>query len=286
MKRWPAVLALLSSLSLGCGPERTEMLVRVFNDGLVVPSDVDSVYFKITDMNGGVRREQTLQLCRPGSLGQGCFSFPITALLIPGDGLPDSDVAIEVDAVNKMSQTVIANAAKFRFTRGTTQHIDFVLYPDCLNQLTCAAMYQVCLKNGLCGEAPKGTLDTDLDPKSNADLSTINVGDMSVSPPDLATPDLSLPDLAMSLDLKSPFDLLLSDLSTRDMTQPKDMTMTTGNDMCTPFCGMNTCVDNGCGTPCLCTSGYSCVSLMCMMMPNDMFSTANDMFSTGVGDLF
>jgi len=268
--RWLPLVTLL----VGCAPERTEMLVRIFNDGLVVPSDVDSVYLKITDLNGGVRREQTLQLCRPGSLGQGCFSFPITALLIPGEGLPDSDVAIEVDAVNTMSQTVIANAAKFRFTRGTTQHIDFVLYPDCLNKLTCAVMYQACLKNGACGEAPKGTLDTDMDPKSSADLSVINVGDMSVSPGDLSSLDLSSsgPDLAMSLDLSMSFDLS-SDLAQRDFSvPPKDMS--SGKDMfCMPFCAVNTCVDNGCGTPCLCTTGYACMFSVCTLMgPSDMFS--------------
>ena len=266
-------LGLLMVLLAGCGVERTEMLVRVFNDGLVVPTDVDSVRFRVTDRDGGVRREQTLQLCRPGGSGQGCFSFPITALLIPGDSAPDSDVAVEVDAVSKVGATVIANAAKFRFSRATTQHIDFVFYPDCLNQLTCAATYQVCLKNGMCGNPVVGTLDTDMDPKSQADLTSSSL-DMSANPStDQSVPfDFSLPDFSIqSPDLRFPgFDFSSPDM----FTPPQDFSQA-GQDLkdmfCAPVCSGSNC-NFSCGMRCTCTFGTCDTGTgNCVASSNDSF---------------
>jgi hypothetical protein len=230
-------LALVLLACAGCSGTPTEALVAIWTRGLSVPDNLDQVRLLVADQSAAgndVTHEQTLPLCPGNRSASGCFTLPITAVLIPGPTQADHRVLVQVDA-RLAGRTVIANATTFTFVPRTKLRLDFVLYHRCLDKTDCAAGELSCGPAGTCvpilpdpftGE-PALDLATDEDQRAPADLSQ----------PDLAVP----PDLAM-VDLAPPPDL----------TVGPDMSCTGTN------CGGSCPSKCGNGQPCLvnadCTS--------------------------------
>jgi hypothetical protein len=226
----------------GCA-QRTEMLVRVFNDDVNIPQEVSSLAVEVAEMDGTVIYSQSgVTLCHDG-MPAGCKNLPISILLVPGGDEPRSTVDVRVNGLDDRGDIRIANGARFIFTPGVTLKIDFVMHSRCDGVLTCAERHEICLANGQCGEPIIGPYEgADAGP-SEPDLS-------AVEPLDLSLQDFSFPDIARrTIDLAVP---------------PPDLA---GHDLsaCDPSCPPNGCGYNGCGTFCnSCTGPTICVAPSCV----------------------
>jgi hypothetical protein len=201
---------------------RTEMIVRVAQSGLAVPSDIDSLTLFIRDQATGeeVYRVPTKPLCGTGD----CIALPTAITLFPGSSKPHAIVEVEVQALRN-GIVVIDDAASFTFADGRDQEMEFVLFRSCLNT-NCAASTtreRTCLAGGKCGELTPVPLGGDLRVPDDVDLAPpadlAMGGDLAVSDMDLAVPDLA-PDLASTLDLTTPNDFA----TPHDFTTPLDFT--------------------------------------------------------------
>ena len=185
----------------GCTKHQTETILVITTEGVRIPEDVHKLHLKVADRQGSLDDtvyEADVELCNP-SLTTNCYDLPVTAALHPGKSHGADSVRVEVDAIGQ-GGTVIADAALFTFAEEQSLRLDFVLYGNCLGNVTCAERDQAC-----------GPLDTCVD---------IKPGPAGGGPLDIALPrgpeDMSVP---------MPPDLTLVDLAGADLTQiPPDLT--------------------------------------------------------------
>jgi hypothetical protein len=148
VKAAPAAL-LCGILTTACVPRRTEVVLSVNDYDLVVPRDLDSIRIKVTGGGQTFFDSQPLPLCADsGASSAGCYFFPITLTLFPGQQMPSAPVRVEVDALIA-NRTASAGSALFTFTPGISQRLDFDLFASCLG-VDCTATGQACAQNGTC----------------------------------------------------------------------------------------------------------------------------------------
>jgi hypothetical protein len=197
---------LLWLLLAACQRTPTEIVVRVVNDSVRVPDDIDSIRLRVADNADLLPLLFDDTFCvTPG--GSGCSSLPLSFTLVPGKQHPDGTTRVRVTAL-RAGQEQIDDAAIVPFARDTSQVIQFVLYGGCLHT-DCAAVDQACGADGTCrGITPPGPdaapdlIAADL---TGADLITPDLADLAV--PDLAGADLAGADLAVPVL----FDLAVGD---------------------------------------------------------------------------
>ena len=157
----------------GCDP-LTAVLVRVYNQDLTVPTDVQRVRIEVTNPEVGMSSPfgQTVQLCETAAT-DGCATFPLSLVLYPGSRRSDAVVRLAIDALGAAPAPVLSQAAVFTFSSGYSQHLDFTLYRSCLTK-TCADLDQACDATGACA-----SIDP-LPPAPSAPAATITrVGDVA-----------------------------------------------------------------------------------------------------------
>jgi hypothetical protein len=225
-------VALIALVAVAGCSQRTEMLVRVFNDDVAIPSTVNHLHLSVSSLSM-VRHEEDVELCNAEQASDACHTLPLSVLLIPGSDTLSDQVLIEIDSFGNGAQPVISDAGRFLFTRGVTLKMDFVLHSICAGT-DCASRGLACLSDGHCG-----------DPQ----VTQLTSPDQGASEPDLAVPaglDLALPRLDFALPLP---DLRGTDLAN-----------------CTPLtcdgthCGIDPCRPSA---SCLCAAGAICQSGMC-----------------------
>jgi hypothetical protein len=242
-----------------CTKARTEAYVVITTEGLTVPTDIDGVKVIISDFTAQQQLYSLpLALCHD-TLDSNCYHFPLTMTLIPGTTHPSDQVRVEVTG-QRGGADLLSDAALFTFSEGQSLRLDFVLYANCIGNLSCAQLNQAC-----------GAM---------AQCTTIKANPF-VGEPDLAAPA----DLAGAPDLASPGDLAGADLQTApgsdlaqsspDMKQvqpPSDMAQGPPDMTCIPSCtnrqcGLDTCGINSCG---VCGGSEMCSNYQCVPNPPDL----------------
>lgn len=241
-----------------CNEKLTEMLVVVSNAGLVIGDEIDAVDITLRDPTGAVGHQQRVPLCGTSSATAAqCLYFPFSVLLVPGDQRSGTPVEVQIDAI-KGGQKVIANVAIFRFTKKKTLRLDVILYPDCIDNLSCAEQKKACVQNGQCADLTPTDSDPDNLPKQ-PDLLGATI-DQSIMPPadlvgaDLVGADFSeVPDQSIAVDMS---------VSSPDSSPPLDLT--TFPDLlepdlfgCEASCSGRQCGTNGCAGKCGECSGFT-----------------------------
>lgn len=247
-----ACLLSVLALAASCNEKLTEMLVVVSNAGLVIGDEIDAVDITLRDPTGVVGHQQRVPLCGTNSATSAqCLYFPFSVLLVPGDQRPGTPVEVQIDAI-KGGQKVIANVAIFRFTKKKTLRLDVILYPDCIDNLSCAEQKKACVQNGQCADLTPTDSDPDNLPKQ-PDLLGVTI-DQSIMPPDdlvgadLVGADFSVPpDQSVVLDMSGPLP---------DMTTLPDLVQLdfTG---CEASCSGRQCGTDGCASKCGECTGFT-----------------------------
>ncbi len=276
MRRAIILFAVGALGALGCGAQRTEVVLSVSAPGLVLGTDIDGLHIVVTDTTAAAQAlaDRPVPLCGTGNDAPTCKQLPVTATLIPGPSGTNDPVRVLVEGTLH-GTPVISDAAVFTFVPGESGELDFVLYPNCKGNVSCALQDKVCDINGNCSSISPIPLGSDLSGTPPPDLST---GDMAVGgdlagshdlashdlagadlrppPPDLHQPPP--PDMARPHDLAGPHDLLPPPL---DLRPPPPMDMTSCGQpgqvcctgmMCNPGVMGNHCISNTCtvcGTP-------------------------------------
>ncbi|MCU1280648.1 MAG: hypothetical protein JWM53_4194 [bacterium] len=198
-----AVAALAAAV--GCTKHQTEMILVITTEGVRIPDDVHKVHLTVADRTASLDDtvyDADVELCNP-MLTTGCYDIPVTAVLFPGKSHAGDSVRVQVDAIGPKGK-VIADAALFTFADQQSLRLDFVLYANCLGNVTCADRDQACGPLDQCIDLHPGQTNGALDialPVA-ADLS-IPQSPPDLTPVDLANADLTLvpPDLVSILDL-------------------------------------------------------------------------------------
>ncbi len=185
-------------VGLGACRAGTETVVVVSAGDVAIPGQVDKVRIVVTNTLAGT---PDLPLC--GGSVTGCLSMPLVATLIPGPDHPSDPVTVEVTAYLR-DQPVIRDAATFVFQAGRRERLDFVLYQNCIGNLSCPneTPAQSCDVGGDCAPValtplgPHPTFDAGglPDLAGPVDLAAIDARPVDVMAPDLAP----VPDLAFS----------------------------------------------------------------------------------------
>jgi hypothetical protein len=148
-----AILALLVAALSGCKETRTEMLVTLANNGVAVPDQADVARIFVRDHTSGDTTYSSSQmpLCTGGQTAA-CLALPTALTLYPGSQGPRDIVEVEVQALLR-GTVVIDDAATFTFAAGQSQHLDFILYPSCINTM-CAqnSTMRSCAASGQCAD--------------------------------------------------------------------------------------------------------------------------------------
>ena len=208
--------ALLCCALALAGCEQLTYLVISVDSTELGPADIDSLTITVTNPDDGpdggtvAYQRQSLRLCKPGER-RGCYSFPITVALRPGQLRPSTRVRVVVDAFDPAGAAVTSDAAVFSFTPEARSRLDFFLYRSCLGT-DCAAANLACGASGGCGALharEDGTAPPDLAlPPSSGEIAriTVNPGTIDgnsgyVTPPVTEPGDLVLLGLFAITDL-------------------------------------------------------------------------------------
>lgn len=144
-----ALALVAAALAAGCSSPPTEAFVVVTTHGIRVPVDVDAVRIQVSNRDGTTAFfDNRYPLCHPG-LTEACLSLPITMTVVPGAQQPSDSVRVRVDALRD-TVPVIANAAVFTFVHKQRLRLDFVLYADCLDNVSCEPQDLACGPTGAC----------------------------------------------------------------------------------------------------------------------------------------
>ena len=237
--------AVVSLGAVGCTQHQTEMILVITTEGVRIPDDVQKLHLKVADREASLDDtvyESDVNLCNP-ELTTSCYDIPVTGVLFPGGKHGSDSVRVEVDAIGP-GGTVIADAALFTFAKHQSLRLDFVLYANCLGNVTCAERDQAC-----------GPLDNCI---------TLAPGPTS-GPLDLALPPAPA-------DMSMPEDMTLVDLANADLTHvPPDLTSTLDMAGCASVtCDMGeVCIAGQCvacgelDEPCCFTGGSAGTGGMC-----------------------
>ncbi len=188
-----------------CTRPATEVLVVIETQGIRIPDDVRTLHIKAQDrMPAGdlVAWEQDVPLCYPGGPSN-CYALPVTAVLHPGPHNADDTVRVQVDAYGMGGALLISDAATFLFSPQQSLRLDFVLYANCIGNVSCADRDKACGPDDMCVDIKPGLLggNPDLAAPAGADMATPGMADMTAV--DLAGADLWMPpaDLTTLVDM-------------------------------------------------------------------------------------
>jgi hypothetical protein len=139
-----------AALAAGCTTPRTEVVLVVTTDGVRIPDDVDAIRLQVFDANAGSEElfDMTFHICT-GGLTTGCVPVPLNFTLVPGQRAPSDSVRVQLTAMRDATP-VIDDAALFTFTPQQSLQLDFVLYADCIGNVTCAERDKACGPDNSC----------------------------------------------------------------------------------------------------------------------------------------